>query len=351
MDKAVLMADHRAKFPDNRMRSIGKEYYEWKIFTNPVAVGDICLQERDGKVAGSSALMPRKIAIYDKIFFGGETADSFTDPAYRRQGINSKALKECIDYALSRGMGIVYGPPNKANYGLHIKLGYVPCSHIKWGLLRKSLNGFELTFKLIAKMALGRDFRKNARHLRFLVGSGAARRHGPRAHENRENDWDIVETENFNQNVEPLWGKPRFSFFIYRDSRYLNWRYFENPDKFFVLAALKGEEYLGYLAVKTTKDRSAGIFCDFVTLDDRMDVFRDLVGVAEMMLKKDAVKEISLRCAVGSSYYEELARMGYYDPGPERYQPVLIYGGTELGRRLLETEGKWHFTYGDTDEV
>jgi GNAT superfamily N-acetyltransferase len=351
-DKAVLMGEHRAKFPDNRMRSIGSDYYEWKIYRNPIMEGEIYLETRDSLIVGSSTAMPRKLAILDEALLGAELGDSFTRPEYRRQGINWKALKGCMDYALSHGMNVIYGPPNEANYRIHIKLGFLPCTYIDWALLTKSLKPIALSFRLFAKMMMGRDVRKSYRHLGFLVRTGTAKEAAvPRGGNGGKNGFQVLKIDQFGDTVDPLWGKPRYSFFISRDGRYLNWRYFENPDKFTVLAALKGEEYLGYVAVKTTKDNVTGIMCDFVTVDDRSDVFVGLVKKAEEILRKNGAKVINLRCIADSPYYNELRKMGYYDPGPDKYQPVLVYGGTEVGKRILETPGKWHFTYGDTDEV
>ena len=103
MKKALLMAQHRALFPDNKFRSIGSEYYEWKIYKNPFMEGAIYLETIDGKVVGSSTAATKKIAILNEEFLAAELGDSFTLPEYRKQGINTKALKYCTEYAISNG--------------------------------------------------------------------------------------------------------------------------------------------------------------------------------------------------------------------------------------------------------
>ena len=95
--KYDLMAMHRAQFPENPIRSICQEYYEWKVYKNPVMAGDIHLEMRDGRTVGSAVVMPRKVAILDEIFLAAETADTFTLPEYRGQGINTKILGIAID--------------------------------------------------------------------------------------------------------------------------------------------------------------------------------------------------------------------------------------------------------------
>lgn len=347
-----MMAEHRAFFPDNKFRSTGKEYYEWKIYKNPVAKGDIYLEIRDGKVIGSSTLMPRKIAILNEELLAAETADSFTLPEYRRQGINSKALKYCIEYAISHGMNIIYGPPNRANYGVHIKLGYLPCSFISYNFLTKSLKPILFTVKLIVKILACRDISHNYKYLKYLV---KRKLRMPELFDSDvkydKDDFNVTIIDKFNKEIDGLWGKPRYLFCIIRDTSYLNWRYFRNPDKYTILAAIKDEEYLGYMALKMSKDNNTGVICDFITTNDRSDVFIALVKKSEEIVRRNGAQLVQLRCIVDSAYCKTLNELGYYDHGSESYQPILIYSKTELGKRVLENFGKWHFTLGDSDEV
>jgi hypothetical protein len=351
MEKASLMAIHRAQFPANPIRSIGKEYYEWKVYNNPVMAGDIHLEMRDGLVVGSSTVMPRKVAILNQVILAAETGDNFTLPEYRRQGINAKALTIAKDYAIVHRIDLNYGSPNEANYRVLMKLEWKPCEYIHWAFLRKSLNPMWLAFKLIAKIILGKQVQKNFRHLKHLSRRLTTRRPMQVLQNSRANDFAVMQIDRFTNEVDPLWGKPRYSFFIYRDKEYLNWRYFDNPDKFIVLAAFKGQDCLGYSALKLSNDKRTGILCDFVTMNDRSDVFLALVCESEKILRQNGVNSIQLRCIVDSPYYRDLNTLGYYDPGRESYSRVVIYAKTEIGKRILENPGRWHFTFGDTDEV
>jgi len=345
------MAIHRAQFPENPIRSISEEYYKWKVYKNPVMVGDIYLEMRDGRSVGSAVVMPRKVAILDQVLLAAETADTFTVPEFRGQGINTKILGISIDWAISHGMHLIYGPPNKANYGTHIRLGYKTCEYINWASLTKSLNPMWFAFKLIAKIILGKQVQKSARHLKDLSRWLTTRKPLQALQNSSANDFTIMPIDRFTNEVDPLWGKPRYSFFIYRDKEYLNWRYFDNPDKFIVLAAFKGQDCLGYSALKLSNDKRTGILCDFVTMNDRSDVFVALVRESEKILKHNGAEHIQLRCITDSPYYHDLMTLDYYNPGPESHHPVFVNARTEAGKRILENPGRWHFTFGDTDEV
>jgi len=352
MDKARLMGMHRAQFPANPIRSISQEYYEWKAYKNPVTIGDIFLEMKDGRSLGSAVVMPRKVVIQDEIVLAAETADAFTLPECRGQGINTKILGIAIDWAISQGMHLIYGPPNKANYGTHLRLGYKPCEYTNWAFLRKSLNPVWLATKLTAKIILGKETQKSAHRLRHLSKRLKTRRQSVQsAYNSSKHDFSITTIDRFHHEVDPLWGKPRYSFFVYRDKQYLNWRYFDHPDTFIVLAAVKGEAYLGYIVLKLSNNKRTCVLCDFVTVDDRSDVFFALVSEAEKILKKNGTENIQLRCTADSPYYEVFSTLNYYNPGPGSNHPVFVNAKTEMGKRVLESPGRWHLTFGDTDEV
>jgi GNAT superfamily N-acetyltransferase len=352
MDKVCLMGIHRAQFPANPIRSISQEYYEWKAYKNPVMAGDIFLEMKDGHSVGSAVVMPRKVAILDEIVLAAETADAFTLPECRGQGINTKILGIAIDWATSHGMHLIYGPPNKANYGTHLRLGYQPCEYINWAFLRKSLNPMWLATKLTAKIILGKETHNSAHHLRHLSKRLKMRLQSSELMENSsKHDFIITTIDRFHHEVDPLWGKPRYSFFVYRDKKYLNWRYFDHPDTFIVLAAFKGQTNLGYIVMKLSNNKRTGILCDFVTVDDRLDVFLGLVCEAEKVLKQNGAERVTLRCIADSPYYDVFNELQYYNPGQGSIHPVFVNAKTEMGKRVLEKPGKWHFTFGDTDEV
>ena len=72
---------------------------------------------------------------------------------------------------------------------------------------------------------------------------------------------------------------------------------------------------------------------------------------SEKILKQNGVERITLRCIADSPYYHDFNTLDYYNPGPESNHPVFVNAKTEMGKRVLENPGKWHFTFGDTDEV
>lgn len=350
MNKAYQMAEYRAKFPENSFRSIGKDYYQWKTYGSPYPGGEIFLYQLDGKIVGSATIMPRKVAIYKDVFLGAEIGDSFTLPEYRGQGINTAIFKQGIDYAVLNGNCVIYGPPNKANSRTASKLDCLPVTYAKWAFLTKVIYPPIFLVKLIGKIVTGRNIYGNYKQLTYTIKKIIQRQYGS-SYKEKVVDFEVSEIHKFREDLDPLWGKARFSFCIYRDAEYLNWRYFECPDTYTVLAAQKDNEYLGYIVLKGIKGNNTWIMCDFITYDDREDVYTALLKTSEKIVKQKGGKEINVRCISNNMYHEKLMNYGYYDHGPKFFHPVHLYKNTDIGKMIHENPGKWHFTLGDTDDV
>jgi GNAT superfamily N-acetyltransferase len=348
---SVSMSEFRAIFGENEWRSTSAEYYKWKIYKNPYLQGNIFLERRQAIVTGSATVTPKKVAIGEREYIAAESGDTFTHPEYRRQGIFSNLLNACFEFANSRGIGFVYGTPNSQSLPGAQKLGYLPCPFVKLNYLTKNPRILVPALKSYAKSILRRklnpaDVSSQAK-LKQKVSQIFS---GPKGSADK-GSFDISMVDEFTDEIDGLWGRPRYIFFTVRDKTYLNWRYFENPDKYQVIVSKKGAEYLGYVVTKLSKNGKAATICDFVTVDDRLDVFHALIKQAEKMLKKAKINFIQTYCVENSPYYQAWLEQGYYDPGPDRRQPIIVYSGTELGRTLLNTEGKWHFTISDSDNI
>jgi hypothetical protein len=218
--------------------------------------------------------------------------------------------------------------------------------------MTKHRRPFRALVRSSAKLALGRRLRPPDVPPSIMLRRMFSKPTGspPRAARGAES-FDIAAAGAFVNEIDGLWGKPRYIFCTIRDKTYLNWRYFDNPDEYRVVVARGTGSYLGYIVTKISIDGRIGTICDFITLDDRLDVFHALIDEAEKFLGAAGVHLIQLRCAAGSPYHEALVARGYYDHGSLGSQPVIVYSGSDRGRTLLETKAPWHFTLSDCDNI
>jgi GNAT superfamily N-acetyltransferase len=352
MSEAMLMSEFRKLFGENKFRSISKEYYEWKIDKNPYQKGLIVLERREGKVVGSGTLTPKKVSIFGEEHLAAEGGDAFTHPDYRRQGIYTKIGHAGISYAKSHGFNFIYGTPNPISLAGGRKFGQIPCPYVRLRFLTKGQRLLPHAVKAIVKMIrYGR-----LKNLRLFLSEMWQKHlsHSSSSYSQftlEEQEFDVFEVDEFTDEIDGLWGSPRYIFFVIRDKTYLNWRYFANPDEYQVIVARKSSEYLGYVVTKISMNGKVGVICDFITLNDRMDIFHILIQEVEKRLEERGVSSIQLFCVESSAYSQALLDRAYYDHGSIFQKHVVIDSGSEIGNYLLETDAKWHFTLSDSDNI
>lgn len=343
MSDTLSMSEFRALFGKNPVRSTTEGYYEWKIINNPYRYGKIYLEYKDNIIVGSTTITPKKISIFNEEILAAEIGDTFTHPLYRRQGIFSRGVNACTNFAVSSGVKLIYGTPNLESLpGYEKNLGYAQCRFIHLRYLIKHLR----FLPIIKTYAANYFSRRNEKPLKFSYAE---------QHKNFPPDFkqslNILTVNNIEDEIDGLWGNPRYIFFTVRDKTYLNWRYSMNPDEYQILLAKGKGDYWGYLVLKLSQDGKRGIICDYITFNDQMDVFHMLIKRAEQIFKEAGVDFIQVQCAFCSPYYHTLANYAYHDQGATYQQPIIIYSKSDCGKTLLSTDARWHFTASDADNI
>jgi GNAT superfamily N-acetyltransferase len=354
MSDFVLLSEFRSLFPGNDIRSTSKEYYEWKILKNPYKRGRICLEYRGDTVAGSASITPKSVSVCGKTVVAAEIGDTFTHREFRRQGIFAAAVRACTDFAISEGIEVIYGTPNSQSLpGYKNKLSYPICRFAGVNSMMKYRWSLLTLIKSMVKLILGRGPDSFLRYasvtLKHAISSITPRR---KHNAGRTGEpFEIGHVHKFTDEIDGFWGDQRYVFFTIRDRTYLNWRYADNPDGYRIVAAKNGNRYLGYVVTKLSWDGKTGVICDFITLNDRPDVFHQLIARAEKELYRAGAQCIQCWCVENSPYYRGFLNQGYFEQGPEYRQPVIVFSETDYGKALLNTDGRWHFVWADSDNV
>jgi hypothetical protein len=351
MDVYESMANFRKMFGRNPTRSINKDYYKWKILNNPHGLGHIYLEIKENLVTGSASITPKKLSISGKQLLGAEIGDTFTHPDYRKLGIFSRGVKKCTEYAISVGAHVIYGTPNEQSLpGYQTKLGYPPCPYAKVKYMHKyfRVDPLENAFrKKLARKCLSKLLSHAYFYFLFTLSFIQTKRKtlAPLPLE-------ITPISEFEKEVDGMWGSQRedYVFFTIRDKNYYNWRFISNPDDYILLVAKMNNAFMGCIVLKISEceDYSTGSICDFITYQDRIDVFEHLLSEAERLFRKARVHSIDLLCSINSPYFEPIYRFGYLIKGDS---PIIVYSGTDIGKQIHETNMKWHFTLADSDSI
>ena len=348
MSDAEKMAQFRNHFSPNPMRSSTAPYYHWKLMDNPYGQGRFYLEQREGKVAGSTTLTPKNVAVYDTVLPAAEIGDTFTHPDFRRQGIFSRGVTVCTEYAIEQGRKIIYGTPNSQSLpGYEQKLHYTECRNVHWRYLCKPLRITRSLGMSFLKMCLFRHSRLHYQRCRELMSLHA----GSKTLKKACRTIQIKKGKVWESDSNGLWGTGRYLFCTVRDRKYITWRFFENPDEYIFLTAHQEGVCCGYLALKISQDRRTSVLCDFITHNDDPTVFQALLYYAETESRKAGCRIIHLWYSENNTYFPVLLEAGYREPPQRQDRPVIVYQETEEGLVIIQGTGFWHFTLADTDNI
>lgn len=319
----------------------------WKTSANPTSAGHVHRERTDGVLVGTASVTPRPVTLCGERIIAAEIGDTHTHPRYRRRGVFSSCVRACTAHCLSSGINLIYGEPNSQSLpGYRDKLGYPVAANARVRYYANFLNTRE-----VARQAAKRLPRKLRVLAPVLAGPWWLATHRVR----RPADppaagITIREIGEFPKDIDPLWGldRMRWAFFGLRGTDYLNWRYFGHPHQYFVLGAFIGPMLVGYLATKisTKEGVTECALVDYIAMNDATPVLHTLLRDLEPRLQAWGVDVVKLYCAESSPYNETFHTHGFKSLSDV---PVIVFGGTPMGRHLLLSKAAWHFTMGDTD--
>jgi len=143
-----------------------------------------------------------------------------------------------------------------------------------------------------------------------------------------------------------------------RDSKYLNWRYFQKPEFLYhCFSVSRGGQTYGY-AVTTMQqklDLKLGILVDYFSAGDDPGLDRQLIAFATDFLNYKQAAVILAMMFPHTRYYPLLKKVGYHRL-PRKLFPQDLYFGARTNNDDIRPEAvwdekNWYLTWGDSDLV
>jgi len=217
-------------------RELSIDYWKWRYVDNPN--GDTTLINiawDENKLAAHYALSPVTIFVNGIKYNSALSMSTFTHPDYLKRGLFTK-LAENLYLENMDSVDVIFGVPNDNSVnGFIKKLGFKLIKEIPM-LESKILNK---NYKVTNKCVFIYRFEKEFDELFFLVS----------------NKYNIITS---------------------RDSKYLNWRFIDNPEnKYQVIAYIDKGRILGYAVIKIY-DKDLELIGDIV----------DIIAINELVLRE-----------------------------------------------------------------
>jgi hypothetical protein len=164
----------------------------------------------------------------------------------------------------------------------------------------------------------------------------------------------VVRLGAFDDGVDALWERARRPdrAMVIRNSRYLNWRYFQRPDARYVAYGSEWGGELGAFVITrviTYRGLRWGYLVDFLAAETSREVLRSLVAAALDDFRKEGVAGVSCY-ATDAAVRAALYRSGFL-PAPQRNPVRFVHtiGAKRPELAKFHDLRTWYLTMGDGD--
>jgi len=332
-------------------RSISKEYYKWKILSNPKGNGILHVTKINNEIVGMASITPKSFLLNGEVIQSAELGDCFINPNKNRKGMFRSLLESTVNEALESGYDLIYGTPNaialpgerKAGYDLipSVKLENLVFASSPKSILQKRITNKYLKIILILPLYFS--------GLIINIFPTIIGIYSSLLNKKLSIKFDPI-SEFPNELIEKIQIDSKHSDIISeRSKEYLDWRFIKNPDDYFLFTVKSYDNYIGYFVLKTGywEGIKVGYVADYYFVNGNENAFDMALDFIIKFFKKRAVGMISAWSSTDSYYYKVLKRNLFY-----KYKdvPVICYKN-RLGKKIINSDLSWHFTMADSDNI
>lgn len=335
------------------------EYFKWKFGKNPHGNPLIWVAEDNDRIVGCYIINPVRIRMGKVSVLCAQSVDAAVDPEYRGKGIFKKLAQEVLEKAHREGIVAVYAFPTHIAYKGQVRVGY------------QTVFTLPKTFKLLDPSRMLEKYGLTSKKLQRIVKHFLKLQTKTSKEEPTDGKLEIERIKAFDEDFEDFWEtfyEKNDYVMIERGREYLNWRYFGNPEKeYLVYMCKQNKKILGYLISSVERsDLFIGNIIDVVTLPNMPEVATCLVHRCLKRFENEGLDLASCWMLKHNSYYTILKNQGFSEHlelarrlvfRPKHIDKMILYvtDSTKLADALNtsvpDSSGtlKWFITMGDTD--
>jgi hypothetical protein len=320
------------------------EYFQWKIVENAVKLDVINLVWTSTGIGSVISLTPKVLFFKGQPLPATEIGDTFTDPAFQRQGMFSLLVNQTRREGNSLGIDFIYGTPNDQS-----PPGYEKHAYFKTiaGISVRTLN-FSVHVQLVLQTRLPWIIVSIVGFLwTLLVQSWLC----VQALLNSRHAWHIEEVTVLPAGWDSFWEEARSTcdFLFSREREFLKWRYFDNPYRYHVFIARRAGRICGYLIYRLVADERMPTLriAYYLSAPGEERVLASLLNCAVRAALETGAFKVSAWCPSSNPHFRQFRAYGFQTGGEI---PVICHQSA-IARKIEQECQTWHFTLGDSDHV
>jgi hypothetical protein len=321
----------------SRSRTI--EQFEWEWLNTPEGWGSMWLLEDTdtGKIIGHHGLIPIKFSYFGSPILVGKTENTHLHHPYAGKGVYYPFEVKFIEEAKDR-FGLLYTTQGAGAPGrVRLKLGYA--------IVGRYAHYIKVTKRSYLDKYLANAIKGGVRN-RFiaalLIGISKAGSVFLMPFFSREGSMDrtvklerVTNIETVAEELDKFWeqNKGKFGITADRNSRYLKWRIFDNPNlthEFFL--ARRQSDVVGYVITRNAGE-GRGVIIDLIASNNDEKVFNAILDGAVSKFKESGIHVIHFSTLASDNFLNKaLRRNGFVSS-----LMLQRIGGRVIGKRQQES--------------
>lgn len=299
-DKPAIAEFLQVAYPDRHQYKF-PERWEWQFDNNPFRNGDelpLWLAFDGERIVGQTGAQLEPMKLGDKSVRVGWSVDTYVLPEYRGQGIGYR-LQQANQSSHDVFMSLSMSPKNRS---IKASLGAQTLDPLDIFELRMSVTPDNVKRRLEHRSKIAAKAAQALRvdRLAAWIASAPIRTRYRRAAGegcSSPGRTTIQEIDRFDDRFDGLWSQTRdcYDISVERTSRYLNWKFWEQPHAIYRrFAALVDDRLVGYavLRVCSPPEPPLGVIVDLVTQDNDEAVWRELIIFCLEQLRQTGVERV-----------------------------------------------------------
>jgi len=110
----------------------GSRFWEWKYRESPFGPAAVQIVRIDGRIAAAGCLWPMSLIVGDKKLRALQPCDTAVHPDFRRRGLFGYLNRARKEFAVERGVDVVFNFPNENSLPGYLKAGWTYVGRVPW---------------------------------------------------------------------------------------------------------------------------------------------------------------------------------------------------------------------------
>lgn len=321
------------------IKNINEQYWQY-LGVDQIGSFLTCANEKYNHYSSIYIVSNRFIKFNDKIILAAQSLDTLTDYNSRGKGYFIKCANHNYEFIKNKGVNFVFGFPNKNSFGgFTSKLGWKSLDPVPFLFLPLNITYFIRKLKFLNFFNLTNYyFRKSFKFDEKVT---------------------IKEINIFSSDYDLLWEKfsDDIAISVIRNSKYLNWRFFNNPaEQYLIYSATFNNSLAGFIVINIKNKHGGKIGYVMELIFDPLYPFvaSTLLSYAVNIFRSESVDCVLSWCFEHSISYKYFKKAGFYKL-PKFLRQIELHFGYKIIKPseelsiYLSNSKSWYISYSDSD--